>query len=380
MNIEPNLEATRKEETFQTVVIGGGQAGLAVGYYLSRLGENFIILDKNSQTGESWRSRWESLRLFTPSQFDSLPGMPFPRSKNYLPSKDEVADYLEEYVRQFNLPVRHKVNVDSLRPNEQGYLISAGAVSFIARNVIIATGPFQQPYIPTLAGQLDPEILQIHSSAYVNPKQISGKSVLVVGAGNSGAEIGLELSRAGKQVWLSGRDVGRVPANSPLGKLLDGRLIWWFMTHMLTVDTPIGRRMQAAAAHHGTPLGRARRDEISSVGVILTPRLSGVQSGKPKLEDGTILPTEGVIWATGFRPDYHWINLQIFDKRGYPLHSRGVVKGAPGLYFIGLLFQTGLSSSLLGGVGKDASYIADQVSYNRNPLILKRIAQQRQIA
>jgi putative flavoprotein involved in K+ transport len=190
--------------------------------------------------------------------------------------------------------------------------------------------------------------------------------VLVVGAGNSGAEIALELAKTGKQVWLSGRDVGRIPANSPLGKLFDGRLIWWFMTHFLTVDTPIGRKMQAGEDHHGTPLGRAKRDEIARAGIILTPRVSGVQSGKPQLEDGRILPAEGVIWATGFRPDYHWIKLPIFDKSGYPLHSRGVAQGAPGLYFVGLLFQTGLSSPLLGGVGKDAEYIAARVSHDRN--------------
>ncbi|HEX7394510.1 MAG TPA: NAD(P)-binding domain-containing protein [Anaerolineaceae bacterium] len=366
MSTEQDHGYASKEESFQTVVIGGGQAGLAIGYFLSRLGENFIILDKNSHTGDTWRCRWESLRLFTPSQFDSLPRMPFPTSKNNFPSKDDAADYLKEYAQKFNLPIRHNVNVESLKRTGSGYLISAGPVSFSARNVIVATGPFQLPYIPSFTSQLDPGIFQLHSSAYLNPKQISGNYVLVVGAGNSGAEIALELSRSGKKVWLSGRDVGRVPANSPLGKLFDGRLIWWFMTHILTVDTPIGRKMQAGAVHHGTPLGRARRDEITDSGVILTPRMSGVQSGKPQLEDGRILPSEGVIWATGFQPDYRWINLPIFDERGYPLHSRGVAKGAPGLFFIGLLFQTGLSSSLLGGVGKDAKYIAAQVSRNRN--------------
>ena len=365
MVMEQDQGSASKAESFQTVVIGGGQAGLAVGYFLSRQGENFIILDKNSQTGDAWRCRWESLRLFTPSQFDSLPGMRFPTSKNYFPSKDEVADYLEEYARQFNLPIRHNVNVDSLRRTEQGYHISTGTVSFSARNVIVATGPFQLPYTPSFTSQLDPGIFQMHSSAYFNPKQIPVKSVLVVGAGNSGAEIALELSKTGKRVWLSGRDVGRVPANSPLGKLFDGRLIWWFMTNLLTVDTPIGRKMQAGVVHHGTPLGRAQRDEIADAGIILTPRLSGIQSGKPQLEDGRILPAEGVIWATGFQPDYRWITMPILDKRGFPLHSRGVARGAPGLYFIGLPFQTGLSSALLGGVGKDAEYIASQVSRNR---------------
>jgi putative flavoprotein involved in K+ transport len=352
------------EETFQTVVIGGGQAGLAAGYFLARLGEKFIILDKNSRTGDAWRCRWDSLRLFTPSQFDSLPGMTFPKSKNYFPSKDEVADYLEGYARQFNLPVRHNVNVESLSPTGQDYRISTGTGWISARNVIVATGPFQQPYIPSVSLQLDPEIMQMHSSAYFNPKQIPVKSVLVVGAGNAGAEIALELSRTGKQVWLAGRDVGRVPANSPLGKLFDGRLIWWVMTHLLTLDTPVGRKMHAGVVNHGTPLGRARRSEIAAAGITLAPRVSGVQSGKPQLEDGRILPAEAVIWATGFQPDYRWIHMPIFDKRGYPLHARGVANGAAGLYFVGLPFQTGLSSALLGGVGKDAEAIAAQVSRN----------------
>jgi putative flavoprotein involved in K+ transport len=351
-----------KTEFFQTVVIGGGQAGLAAGYFLARQGENFIILDKNSRSGDAWRGRWESLRLFTPSQFDSLPGMPFPASKNYFPSKDDAADYLEIYANQFSLPIRHNINVESLRRTGQGYQISAGSFSYSARNVIVATGPYQLPYTPSFAGQLDPGIFQIHSSAYFNPQQIPAKSVLVVGAGNSGAEIALELSKTGKQVWLSGRDVGRVPANSPLGKLFDGRLIWWLMTHLLTLDTPIGRKMQAGVVHHGTPLGRAQRHELADAGIMLTPRLSGVQSGKPQLEDGRILPSEGVVWATGFQPDYRWIDLPLFDERGYPLHSRGVAQGIPGLYFIGLPFQSGLSSSLLGGVGKDAEYIAASIS------------------
>lgn len=357
---------TGENEFYKTVVIGGGQAGLAVGHFLARQGENFIILDKNPSTGDVWRGRWDSLRLFTPSQFDSLPGMPFPKSKNYFPPKDEVADYLEEYARRFNLPVHHNVKVESLQRTGQNFQISAGAARFSAKNVIVATGPFQAPRTPSFSKELGPGIQQLHSSDYFNPKQILAKSVLIVGSGNSGAEIAIELAKAGKQVWLAGRDVGRVPANSPLGKLFDGRLVWWFMTHMLTVKTPIGRRMQANGLHHGTPLGRARREEIARAGVILTPRMSGVQSGKARLEDGRILPADGVIWATGFRPDYHWIELPILDEQGYPLHTQGVVQSSPGLYFIGLPFQKGLSSSLLGGVGKDAAYVAGQITANGN--------------
>jgi putative flavoprotein involved in K+ transport len=217
-----------------------------------------------------------------------------------------------------------------------------------------------------LAKELDPGILQLHSSAYRNQNQIPGKSVLVVGAGNSGAEIAIELANAGKQVWLAGRDVGRVPSNSPIGRLFDGRPLWWFLTHVLTLDTPIGRKMQASLSHHGAPLGRICRDDIARAGVIFTPRMSGVQTGKPQLIDGRILPAEGILWATGFQPDYRWINIPILDEHGFPQHSRGVVQNALGLYFIGLPFQTGLNSSLLGGVGNDAAYIAAQVARKGN--------------
>jgi putative flavoprotein involved in K+ transport len=234
--------------------------------------------------------------------------------------------------------------------------------------VIVATGPFQVPYKPPFASELDPAILQVHSSAYNSPKDVPPRSVLVVGAGNSGAEIALELVRAGMQVWLAGRDVGRIPANMPvgkvLGKILGGRPIWWFMSHVLNVNTPIGRKVKAGELHHGTPLGRATRQEIESAGVELAPRVSGVVSGKPQLEDGRILPVQAIIWATGFRPDYHWIDLPVFEEYGSPRHSRGIVQDMPGLYFLGLPFQTALSSSLLGGVGADAALIAGQITHN----------------
>jgi putative flavoprotein involved in K+ transport len=364
MSTEQNKSFDDKEESFHTIVIGGGQAGLAIGYFLAQQGANFVILDENSRTGVSWRKRWESLKLFTPSKFNSLPGASFPKPGDYLPTKNEVADYLEEYARQFNLPVRHGVKVKTLSHDGQSYHISIGDSSFSATNVVIATGPFQVPYSPAIASELDPSILQLHSSVYCNPQKIPAKSVLVVGAGNSGAEIALELVKAGKQVWLAGQDVGKIPANSPLGKVFGGRPIWWFMNHVLTVNTPIGRKVKASNGHQGTPLGRATRQEIAKAGIELVSRVSGIQSGKPRLEDGRILPVEGVIWATGFRPDYRWINLPIFDEHGFPKHARGIAPGAPGLYFIGLPFQTALSSSLLGGVGRDAAYIAGQIAHN----------------
>jgi putative flavoprotein involved in K+ transport len=366
MSTEQIIGIAGSKESFHTVVVGGGQAGLAVGYYLAQRGENFVILDENHHTGDSWRKRWDSLKLFTPGKFDSLPGAPFPKGGDYLPTKTEVADYLEGYAKHFNLPVRHGVKVESLDRNGQGYHITAGSLNLSAQNVIVATGPFQLPYIPVFSRDLDLAIFQLHSSEYCNPGQFPARNVLVVGAGNSGAEISLELVRAGRKVWLAGRDVGRIPANGPLGKAFDGKLIWWVMGNVLNVKTPIGRKMRAGELRHGTPLGRATQQEIVEAGVKLTPRVSGVVAGKPQLEDGRTLAVDGVIWSTGFRSDYHWLHLPIFDEHGYPRHWRGVVQEAPGLYFIGLLFQTALNSSLLGGVGADAAYIARLASKNGN--------------
>ncbi len=354
------------EESFHTIVIGGGQAGLTAGYFLAQQGESFVILDGSRRTGEAWRSRWDSLRLFTPSQFDGLPGMPFPKPDYYFPSKDEIANYLEAYAEQFHLPVRHGVKVDALSRNDHTYQLSSGADSFSAKNVIVATGPYQSPYTPPFAAELDPGILQLHSSAYRNPEQIPSQTVLVVGAGNSGAEIALELSRAGKRVWLAGRDVGHIPANT-LGKAFSGRPYWWFISHLLSVDTPIGRKMKSDVLYHGNPLIRSNRQEVVDAGIECTARISGVMSGKPQTEDGRILEVESVVWATGFRPNYKWIDLPVFDDHGYPRHQRGVVQEAPGLYFVGLHFQTALSSALLGGVGADAAYIARQLLRNGRP-------------
>ena len=357
-------EPVSSEESFHTIIIGGGQAGLAAGYFLARQGVKFTILDGQARTGDAWRCRWESLRLFTPSQFDGLPGLPFPKPKNTFPTKDEVAGYLEDYAGHFHLPVRHNLKVDSLRHDGQAYRVEAGAGRLSARNVIVATGAYHKPFIPDFAAQLDRQVFQLHTSAYYSPQQIPAGSLLVVGAGNSGAEIALELVKAGKKVTLAGRDVGRLPSNSALGRVLDGRPMWWVITHLMTVDTPMGRKVQTASAHGGTPLGRASRRELAEEGGQLPPRGSGGQAGVLRLGDGRTLPVVGLPLGTGFRPDFAWIHLPILDEHGLPRHACGAAQGAPGLYFLGLHFQTGLSSSFLGGVGKDAGMIAGMISQN----------------
>jgi putative flavoprotein involved in K+ transport len=348
------------QEDFNTIVIGGGQAGLAAGYYLSQLKVSYTILDQNSRTGESWRKRWDSLHLFTPSQNNNLPGMKFPKPDFYFPSKDETADFLEAYARHFNLPIRLGVKVEKVERHAAGFHLSAGEINYHADHVIVATGAFHTPRIPDYSSALAPGILQMHSAYYRNPEDFPAQNVLVVGAGNSGAEIAMELARAGKKTWLAGRDVGRFPADK-IGRLFKGKVNWWILHRVMSIRTPIGRRMKGKVLNHGNPLIRAKREEVSEAGGEFTGRMAGVVEGKPQLEGGQVIEADGVIWATGFRPEYRWINLPVFDQHGFPRHERGVVIEMPGLYFVGLHFQSRLTSALLGGVGEDAEYICRQL-------------------
>ena len=347
---------------YQTVVVGGGQAGLAVGYHLARLGLPFVILDANQRIGDSWRKRWDSLRLFTPARYDGLPGMPFPESPHSFPTKEEVADYLEAYAARFDLPVRTGVRVDRLRKEGDRFVVAAGDRRFEAEQVVVATGAYQTPRIPAFASELDPTIVQMHSTKYRNPSQLREGGVLVVGAGNSGAEIALEASR-GHQTWLSGRDTGHEPTRP--GTVPDRLLmpiLWFIVSHVLTVKTPIGRMVKRKFRDRGIPLARVRRKDMAAAGVEFVPRTAGMRDGLPELEDGRVLDVANVIWSTGFVPDFRWIDLPILGEDGHPVHDRGVVASEPGLYFVGLVFLYSLSSVLIGGVGKDSEYIAKHIA------------------
>ncbi len=354
--------STSPDRAYETVIVGGGQAGLATGYFLSQRRANFAILDENARTGDSWRKRWDSLRLFTPSQLDALPGMAYPGDENYFPTKDELANYLEGYANRFNLPIAHGVKVQHLTHADGIFRLEAGATRVTARNVVVATGPYGLPRLPAFASDLDKNITQLHSSAYCNPGQLSGQRILVVGAGNSGAEIALELRAAGRQVWLAGRDVGILPISSPAAQLFGGRTMWWLMRRIMNVNTPMGRKAREQVLHHGHPLGRARREQLAQAGIELVGRVAGVEAGKPRLEDGRVVQADTVIWATGHRPDLGWIDLPIVGEDGWPKHTRGVVPDFPGLYFVGIPFQTAITSALLGGVGADAETIAGQIA------------------
>jgi putative flavoprotein involved in K+ transport len=354
-----------KAERFDTVVIGGGQAGLAMGYYLKEQERDFTILDAADRIGDAWRRRWDSLWLFTPAALNALPGMPFPFAGGYFPTKDETADYLEEYARKFDLPVYLGRHVDSLRPEGDGYLVSAGEERYLAENVVVATGPYHTPRIPAFAGRLDPSITQLHSSAYRNPDQLPEGDVLVVGAGNSGAEISVELA-ATRHTYLSGRDTGHVPGGVHQTHLPRHILLGWLVASWLlgrlTVDSRLGQKGREFNRSRGTPLLRFSPKDLIKAGVERVPRVEGVVDGRPQLADGRTLEVSVVVWATGFRPDFGWVELPVLGEDGYPLQYRGVVNAAPGLYFLGLPFQHTFASAVIGGVGKDARYIAEHIA------------------
>jgi len=353
------MHSSVNTERVQTVVIGAGQAGLSVGYYLKRRGLPFVILDANPRVGDSWRNRWDSLRLFTPARFSGLDGMPFPAPPRAFPTKDQMAGYLQAYAARFDLPVRTGAKVDSLSRQGNQYLITAGSRRFEAEHVVVAMAAYQQPRVPRFACELNPGIVQLHSKDYRNPEQLQTGDVLLVGAGNSGSEIALELSRSHK-ILMSGRDTGHLPyrIDGFIARLFLQRFVLRFLFHrLLTIKTPLGRKARPKMISQGGPLIRVKPADLAAAGVQRVPRVAGVRDGLPLLDDGRTLNVANVIWCTGFHPGFSWIHLPRIVEGGLPKHDGGVALHEPGLYFVGLPFTYAFSSAMIHGVGRDAERI-----------------------
>jgi putative flavoprotein involved in K+ transport len=353
----------RAYEHYDVVVIGAGQAGLSVGYYLRQRGLRFVILDAGLRIGDAWRNRWDSLRLFTPAKLDGLAGMRFPAPGNSFPTKDEMADYLEAYAARFDLPVRTSARVEHMSHRDGGFVLRVGGGEILADQVVVAMASYQQPCTPGFAKELRPDTVQLHSADYRGPGQLREGGVLIVGAGNSGAEIAKELSHS-HPVWLAGRDTGEIPFRMEglAARLLLARLVLRFLFHrILTVATPIGRKLRPKFICQGGPLIRVKRRDLAELGVRRVARVTGVSAGQPLLADGTVLEVANVIWCTGFHPGLAWIDLPVTGEDGEPLHDRGVACDVPGLYFVGLHFLYAASSTMIHGVGRDAARIAKAV-------------------
>jgi putative flavoprotein involved in K+ transport len=338
----------------EVVVIGGSQSGLAIGYFLAQQGRDFTILEAADEPASVWRRRWESLRLFTSARYDALPGLAFPGDPDRYPTKDEVADYLTDYARRFELPVELGSRVHAVRESNGTYLVELGDRAIEADQVVIATGPFQTALVPPIAAGLGPAVVQMHSTAYRSPEDIPEGRVLVVGGGNTGYQIAEELSTS-REVHIS---IGS--PQKPLPQRILGRDLFWYLdkTGLIrkTRDTRIGRRLQA---NEDTLIGSSPRG-LRGHGVEFHGRALDASGSTVTFSDDTKLDVRTVIWATGFRLDHSWIEVPVFDAHGAVVHRRGVTE-SPGLYFIGLSWQHTRGSALLGFVKDDAEYVAEQI-------------------
>lgn len=348
-------------ERVQVAVIGGAQAGLAVGYHLKRAGLSFVILDAEQRVGDSWRKRWDSLRLFSPARYSGLPGMRLPLHGRDWPTKDQMGDYLESYADRFELPVISGARVTRLTRAEAGFLIEFGPNRIGADQVVVAMSSYQQPRVPVFANDLNPDIVQLHSSGYQNQSQLAAGNVLVVGAANSGSEIALECARH-RPTWLAGNLPPVVPfrIETAGARYLFVDLIRFLGHYVLTIDTPMGRKLRPKALHSATPLIRVKPDDLLQRGVRRVGKVTGVRNGLPIVEGGEALEVRNIIWCTGYSSDHSWIELPIFDEQGDPLHHAGV-SVQPGLYFVGLHFLYSMTSGLINGVGRDAERIVKAI-------------------
>jgi putative flavoprotein involved in K+ transport len=347
---------SRFSDDVEVAVIGAGQAGLAIGYFAARQGRHFVILERADSIGSAWRERWESLTLFTPRRYSALPGLPFPGDPDGYPTRDEVIAYLERYAETLQLPIELNTEVKKLELGDDGRIrLELEDRTITADQVVVATGPFQKPHVPQLAEKLAPEAFQTHATGYRSPDQVPPGTVLVVGGGNTGFQIAKELS-ATRSVVLS---IGS--RQKPLPQRVLGRDLFWWLTKTRILDKSVETRLGQRLRTRETLIGSSPRELKRRHGVELKPRAIDADGRRLRFEDGSELEVDAVIWATGYRPDYSWIRLPVFDDDGRLRHRRGITD-IPALYFLGLTWQHTRGSALIGWVRDDAEFIAERIA------------------
>jgi putative flavoprotein involved in K+ transport len=350
---------TDPASSYDVVVVGAGQAGLALGSFLTRRGRQFAILDRADSIAAAWRGRWDSLTLFTPRRYSALPGLPFPGDPDGYPTRDEVIAYLARYAETFELPIELNSEVKSLGPGDDGrFRLDVDGRTITADQIVVATGPFQAPAVPKVAEQLADDVFQTHAVGYRRPDDVPAGTVLVVGGGNTGFQIAKELSATHKVVLSIGS------RQTPLPQRLLGRDLFWWLTKARILDKTVESRLGRKLSTRETLIGSSPRELARRYGVELKPRVVDADGRTVSFQDGSRLDVDAVIWATGYRPDYSWIKLPVFDERGRPRHRRGVTE-VPGLSFLGLTWQHTRGSALIGWVKDDAEYIAGQIAADR---------------
>jgi putative flavoprotein involved in K+ transport len=341
-------------ERLEVAVIGGSQAGLAMGYYLAQQGRRFVIFERGDSVAPAWRQRWDSLKLFTPRGYSALPGLPFPGDPDDYPTRDEVIVYLEQYAETFEFPIELNSEVRRLSREDDRFALDIDGRKVAADQVVVATGPFQTPYIPKLAANLDSEVWQAHSTGYRRPTDLPEGTVLVVGGGNTGFQIAKELSATHKVLLSVGSK------QKPLPQRLAGRDLFWWLTKTGLIHKTVESRLGQRLKNRDTLIGSSTRELKRRYAVELKPRASAASGRTVTFADGSEVEVDAVIWATGYRPDYSWVDLPILDSNGRLRHGRGVTD-VPGLFFLGLTWQWTRGSALIGWVKDDAAFLAERI-------------------
>ena len=340
--------------TLDVLVVGGGQAGLVMGYHLKQRGLRFKILDAGPEIGDTWRRRWDSLTLFTSARYDDLPGMPFPAAADVYPSKDDVADFLKAYAERFDLPVQLDTSVTSLTLDDGHFFAETDGGTLAAKQIVVATGPFQVPFVPPIAKDFDQDLPQIHSADYRNPNSVPEGRILVVGGANTGCQIALELSRSHDVEISVGQRLPTIPQR-PLN-----RDVWWWGTKLGITRVTSSSRLGKRLSQRDLVIGGGLR-ELRKLGVKIRPRLIGAEGSTATFEGGESSKFDAVLWATGYRLDHSWIDISgLRDEKGRIKQERGVTPVA-GLYTVGLSWQHTRTSALLGWVTNDAEFLADRI-------------------